>query len=439
MLTPSRRLLAIFAGLSLFSVVCSIWTTFSIVWWSVVSILLTASIIDAALLFRLGKYFNIQREVPHSLALGIAQEISLHVSHQYQQTIRCEFIGSIPEGFESDITSERRQLRLLPGQHGTVTYIATPVVRGRHQFEPCDLRLFSPLGLWSRQFRAGDTTKIHVYPNFAAIVKYHLLATDHRLGQLGILVRQRRGEGLDFRQLREYREGDSRRQIDWKASSRMRKLISREYQDEKDQQVVFLLDCGRRMQAQDGHLSHFDHTLNAMLLLSYVALRQGDAVGLSTFATQDIRYLAPKKSDKTVNLILNQVFDLQPSLQTSDYYQAAIDLTLKLKKRALIVILSNLRDEDDATLLPALQLLQKKHLVIFASLQESSLLQQITSPIHTDKEAIQFAANCDFLNKREQLLRKLNANRTLAIETPPEKLAIELVNQYLDLKMKAKI
>ena len=95
-----------------------------------------------------------------------------------------------------------------------------------------------------------------------------------------MLQRRRRGEGLEFHQLREYREGDSQRQIDWKATSRSGQLISREYQDERDQQIMLLIDCGRRMRAQDDELSHFDHVLNAALLLAYVGLRQGDAVGL---------------------------------------------------------------------------------------------------------------------------------------------------------------
>jgi uncharacterized protein (DUF58 family) len=96
-----------------------------------------------------------------------------------------------------------------------------------------------------------------------AVTRYTLFATDHRLSQIGVLRRRRRGAGLEFQNLREYREGDAQRQVDWKASSRMGRLISREYQDERDQQIVLLLDCGRRMAARDGALSHLDHVLNS--------------------------------------------------------------------------------------------------------------------------------------------------------------------------------
>ena len=115
------------------------------------------------------------------------------------------------------------------------------------------------------------------------------------------------------------------RQIDWKATSRIRKLISREYQDQRDQQVFFLIDCGRRMTAKDGELSHFDHALNSVLLLAYVALRQGDAVGLMTFGGAP-RYVAARKGAGMVNVVLNALYDLQPGMSSPDYANAATDL-----------------------------------------------------------------------------------------------------------------
>ena len=118
------------------------------------------------------------------------------------------------------------------------------------------------------------------------------------------------------------------------------------------------------MRAKDDDCSHFDHALDATLLLAYVGLRQGDAVGMMTMSGDD-RFLAPHKSREMVNRILNTVYDLQPGLLASDYYQAAVTLSKRLRKRAMIVIISNLRDEDDDSLLPALRLLQKRHLVLF--------------------------------------------------------------------------
>jgi uncharacterized protein (DUF58 family) len=252
------------------------------------------------------------------------------------------------------------------------------------------------------------------------------------------LRRRRRGSGSDFRQLREYREGDAQRQIDWKATSRLRKLISREYQDERDQQIVFLLDCGRKMSTQDGDLSHLDHTLNAALLLSYVAIRQGDAVGLMTMSGPE-RWLAPRKTTDTIHHLLNQVFDLQPSFKTSDYRQTAQRLMQHLKKRALVVILTNLRDEDDEALSEAVTVLQRHHLVLVASLRENFLTQTITQPVDNLDQALLHAAAADYLQRRQRARDLLQARRVLCVEEEPEGLAMALVNGYIDLKRSGRL
>lgn len=277
-----------------------------------------------------------------------------------------------------------------------------------------------------------------VYPNFAAISHYALLATQNHLSQLGIRKIRRRGEGMDFNQLREFRDGDSIKKIDWKATARTRKLISKEYQDEKDQEIIFLLDCGRRMLTQDGELSHFDHSLNAMLLLAYVALHQGDAIGFSTFATidneQSQRWVPARKGLANIQSLLNSVYDLHASAETPDYTQGVTQLLYRQKKRALVIVLTNLRDEDNNDLVNALQLLKRKHLVVLASLKEEILDKALAKPIEDFSDALLYAANCDYQTQRSQMFDRLNARGVNYIDVTPDQLAIRLVNRYLDIK-----
>jgi uncharacterized protein (DUF58 family) len=317
-------------------------------------------------------------------------------------------------------------------------YSVRPVQRGELGFGLVETRLTSRAGLWHVRRWIGEPGATRVYPNFAALTRFALLATDNRLSQIGVLQRRRRGEGLDFHQLREYREGDAQRQIDWKATSRTRRLVSREYQDERDQQVMLMIDCGRRMNAQDDALAHFDHVLNAALLLAYVSLRQGDAVGFQTMSG-DARWLAPRKSGATVNLILNRVYDLQPTLHTTDYYSAAVELMKRLRKRALVVMLSNLRDEDDDTLAPALRLLQGRHLVLFASLRESILSRALVARADTFDRAVTHAATAEYLQKRELAFKRLERGGAVCLDVEPEHLPIALVNRYIDIKRSGRL
>src|SRR5690606_36019577 len=195
-------------------------------------------------------------------------------------------------------------------------------------------------------------------------------------------------------------DGDVSRQIDWKASARRQKLISRDYQDERDQQIIFLLDCGRRMRAKDEGLSHFDHCLNSLLLLSYVALRQGDAVGLLSFAGTQ-RWLPPIKGKNNINSILNSVYDLHSSTVTIDLLEAATELMARHRKRSLVILLSNLREEDQDDVIAASRLLSNKHLVLVASLREEFFDEIMERPVTDLESTLIYSGATSILNRRQ--------------------------------------
>lgn len=372
-----------------------------------------------------------RRTLPGSAALNVAIDVHLRLSNPGAARMHCEVYDHHPA--ECAVEGLPRGIALPARGWAEMTYRLRPTSRGNLEFDTLEVRLDSPLRLWQRRRRIAEAMSLRVYPNFAALAGYALLATDHRLSDVGILQRRRRGEGMDFDQLREYREGDSLRKIDWKASQRLSKLISRDYQDERDQQIMFLVDCGRRMRAKDDACSHFDHALDATLLLAYVGLRQGDSVGLMTMSGED-RFVAPQRSREMVSRILNTVYDLQPGLLTSDYHQAAVALSKRVRKRALVVIVSNLRDEDDDTLLPALRLLQKRHLVLFASLREKALDEAVSLPVQDFDAALAHAAAVEYRTQRDDAFRRLKLVNVVCLDVPPQKLAVSLVNQYLEVK-----
>ena len=381
---------------------------------------------------------RVERIAAHSLAVGQWHDVTVRMGGAATR-IRGWLQDAHPASFEAQPMPQ--PFALARGQWTALTYRVRPLVRGDHRFGAVTLRLTSPLGLWQRTHTCDSPATMRVYPDFAKITQYMLLAVDHRLAQIGVLQRRRRGEGLDFQELREYRQGDTTHQIDWKATARYRKLISREYQDERDQCIVFMLDCGQRMRAHErgtgegaDALSHFSHTLNALLLLSYVALRQGDAVGVLTFAHPEPRYLPPRKSIATVNRILNGIFDLEPTLQTSDYVTAGEELARRLNRRALIVLLTNVRDEDDALLLPALRLLQRRHLVLLANLREMTLDTVARTPIATFDDALTYGAAAEYLRARARALARLRRSGVQLVDAYPSHLPRLLVNKYWEMK-----
>jgi len=399
--------------------------------WGLLLALLTLAILDAIRLRRLPSP-RLRRQMPGTLALGRWSEVRLEVEHDLLQPTNAQIFDHVPDGLS--IENLPLTFELQPGQISQIGYRVRPLKRGHFTFEHCEVCLPSPLGLWSekRLLSLSDTTR--VYPDFARFYGGQLLAVDNWLNQLGVRQRQRRGLGLEFHQLREFREGDSLRQIDWKATARQRTPIAREYQDERDQQIVFMLDCGRRMRSQDSELAHFDHALNACLLLSYIALRQGDAVGLSTFASDPTRYLAPAKGSAQLNVLLNTVYDLDTTQRPADYQAAVSQLLARQKRRGLVVLVTNLRDEDDEELMGAVQRLNKQHQVLVASLREEVLDTTRQMPVQTLGEALTYCGTVDYLNARAALQERLSAHGIPVMDVRPGELGPAMVTHYLNWK-----
>ncbi|WP_434679953.1 DUF58 domain-containing protein [Pseudomonas sp. R1-18] len=375
---------------------------------------------------------GLRRYLPGSMALGRWSDIRLDVTHDFPGDVTIRVIDHPPSGMETENLPQSG--RLMPGRSTHLSYRVRPVQRGPFTFEHCEVHVSSPLRLWTARRYLPLVDRTRVYPDFARVYGGQLLAMDNWLGQMGVRQHQRRGLGLEFNQLREFREGDSLRQIDWKATARQRTPIAREYQDERDQQIVFLLDCGRRMRSQDGDLSHFHHALNACLLLSYIALRQGDAVGLSTFATDQERYLSPVKGQSQLHPLLNMVYDLESTRRPADYALAVRQLLARQKKRALVVLVTNLRDEEDEELLGAVKQLSRQHRVLIANLREQMLDGVRQSPVRNYDQALTYCGTVDVLNARAQLHDRLIAQGVPVLDSDPAGLGPKLVTRYLSWK-----
>jgi uncharacterized protein (DUF58 family) len=302
------------------------------------------------------------------------------------------------------------------------------------------VRVRSRWGFCELLERLGATESRRVYPDFNQVARYAWLAGDRRLQEIGVKTYQQRGQGTDFKQLAEYQLGDSVRHIDWRATLRVGKPIVREFQDERDQCVMLLVDCGRRMRADDRDdrvgTSHFDQVLNAVMLLSYVALKQGDAVGALTFGTPAGRgrSFAPRKGAHALNALMAEMSGVQPSPTHSDYVAAAQDLLRRQSKRSLVVVITNFRDEDSAELGHALRLLRSRHLVLLASLRERIVGELLSQPLTDGDAAIEVASAHLYEQSRRDAFNRLAAHDATMVDAEPQRLGIEVVNRYNAMK-----
>lgn len=379
---------------------------------------------------------QLQRRLPAALALGVTRELPLVIVNPGPTPWRLR-LHDHPDG-RLQHRGLPLELSVPPKAQLQARYPLLPLQRGTMVFEPAELRLLTPWRLFELRRRAGGTERLRVYPNFAEVARYAWLAGDRRLSEIGIKTYTQRGEGTDFKELAEYRPGDDVRHIDWKATLRFKRPIVREFQDERDQSVMFLLDCGRRMRAAEdevGVASHFDHALNALMLLAYVALASGDAVGAMTYgsAPEHARHIAPRKGRATLQALTAALHDVQPQAEHADL-QAAATRLMQQQRRSLVVVLTNFRDEDAEETAPALALLRTRHLVLLASLREQALGQAIAQPLADATAARRIAAAHGLDQARRDAFARLAAKNALMVDSEPQALPAALVNRYHAVK-----
>lgn len=311
-----------------------------------------------------------KRILPSSFALHRLQTIQFSIVNNSNENISLTFSDSCPAAFETNAFPMQQTIRST--SEGLFEYQVQPNARGDARLEPAYVQIYSTLGLWQFCTRMGEEQLARIYPDFSAIINSTVLGMEQNMRYIGAHMTRKKGGGMEFNQLREFRLGDTLKQIDWKATARLNTPISREYQEERDQNIIFLLDSSRRMRAIENKLSYFDHALNALLTCGYIALDKGDAVGLMTFSGEK-SWLSPVKGKKNINRILNHLYSLTTSTQNSDYVGAAEELIQQQHKRSLIILLTNVRAEDNEDLFLAIELLKKHHLVLVAALQENIL------------------------------------------------------------------
>lgn len=379
---------------------------------------------------------TVERRVAPNLPLGARQPVRLRLANAGVRPLRLQVHDHHPADAVVDGLPIR--LELDAGRAVELGYRVTAQVRGDHWFDATDLALTSPLGLWLRVLRVGNRQRVRVFPNFGEVSRYTVLAVRNQLSAAGVRRHQRRGQGSDFHQLREFQQGDSLRQVDWKATARYRRPIAREYQDEQNQQLFLMLDCGRRMRHRDGGREHLDAALNAMLLVAHVAVKQGDAVGFMTFGGPE-RFMAPRKGAATLPALLRASYDVASTTRAADYVASAERFMARCLRRALVVVVTNTGDGDRDDLLLATRLLQTRHLTVVADMREPLLDDLLEAPVDDATSARTFISAQGLRQSRARAHEALRHRGVCVIDILPRQLPLALVNEYFDLKRSARL
>ena len=426
---PTPRTLKLGLLLAIAAILPSVDDRWSSVWLACVGGLLLLTLFDLLRLRRIKLVGN--RDIRQVLAHRQWSPVAVHIDNLSPFDIGVDVHDMHPSHCSIRGLPQHNQLRAQ--QRITTHYQIQSNQRGDLTFEGIQCRVATRLGLWFRKFTLPANDTVKVFPNYTANKLFGLLLSRQHLDHLGIRRLPRPGEGNDFHQLREYRHGDSLKQIDWKATARTQKLITREYAQERDQQIVFLLDCSVRMRHRDQATSHIDDALNAVVLLAHVALQQGDATGLMTFGGVD-RWISPAKGAHAARRLMLGLYDIEATLLMPDYVAAVQNLAKHLKRRALVILITNLRNEDGNSALQALRHLNNKHLVLMADLRETDLDNTTEHAPQTADEAVLWMSAEAYRQTRVHQHKLAVAGGARLLDVKPAHLSADLISRYLAIK-----
>ncbi len=398
---------------------------------AMLGILLAASL-DARL-SRAHDALDVSRELSGALSLGVPNVVTITVRNRSGRALRLLVKDDPPPEFD---TPERlRALRLDPWQHVRVSYRTTPTRRGDYRFGGLHVRGLSRLRLawWQRDLPAAED--VRVYPNVRQIAEFDALARRGRLEELGLRAARARGEGTEFESLREYVPDDSFRDIDWKATARRGAPITRQFQAERNQTLIIMIDSGRMMAAHAGGMARVDHAVNAALMLAHVAGRMGDTVGLLVFSERVKSFVAPAHGAAQTERMLEELYALQAELVEPDFRAAITFLRARARKRALVCAFTDLVDPDiSREALSYLSSLRPQHLPLVATISDDEVEALADAEPTRTIEAYEKALAARALAERDLALARLRARGALVCDARAGELSAAVVGRYLSIK-----
>ncbi|MBN1440894.1 MAG: DUF58 domain-containing protein [Anaerolineales bacterium] len=380
-----------------------------------------------------GAQFGIRRSHDSKLSLGTENAVRLDLHNGSGRRIAFSIRDEFPPAFSGRPAVVSGECAGRSDWSGT--YAVIPPRRGDYQFGDIHMRWAGPLGLVRRQSRFPSAGPVRVYPNLMDIRRYDLMLRQNRLREMGLRHSRIFGEGTEFERLREYLPDDDFRRIHWKATARRNRPVTIEYQTERSQNVVALLDTGRMMQSPVGPMAKLDYAVNAVLLLAFVAAGKGDKVGLLSFADDIQHYLRPQAGRRQFYRMLKALYAVEPQSVEPDYRRAASYLAGKERKRSLVILFTDLTGNFGVrALLEGMGALAGRSLPMVVTVGAPDI-HQAAAARPADSESVYLRMEAEaLLEERRQALDALRRKGVLTLDVPANHLSVAVINRYLELK-----
>jgi uncharacterized protein (DUF58 family) len=398
------------------------------------ALMLIALVIDAAIGPRRRDVQVARVHVDH-LALRRIAEIQYTVTNRSSQTI----VAAIAEGPLRTLRfAQEDAAGTVPSRsEATITASAVPVARGEDTLGTLYVSYENRLGLLRRRMKVAAPETFRVFPDLSAVERYGALHVRNRLIEAGLRKMRLRGSGTEFESLREFADGDAFRSIDWKATARRGKVMVAQYEVERSQNVMLVLDCGRLMTPRIGDQRKLDYAVTAALSLATIAGLASDRVGVVAFAQRIVAASAPRSTRSSIAKLTELLYDLEPRFEEANYARAFAYLRAHLHKRSLIVFLTDVIDPvSQAAVFAELGTLAHRHLVMCVFMNDAAVTQALASAPHDTVAASRASVALDLLDERKTAAAMLTRTGAVVLDVPAAKLSTALIDEYLRVKQR---
>jgi uncharacterized protein (DUF58 family) len=396
-------------------------------------LLLIVAIVDAQT-SQLPRGFRVSRQFGGRFAMGAETEVKIQIENASNRAVSLIIKDEFPP--QMIMTGEREGAVRVPAR-GTAAliYELKPPRRGRFEFGHTALRFRSRLNLVWRDASGAEPVAVKVYPNMRRAREAELKA----LGARSVVSSHRktswRGEGREFESMRDYVRGDELRHISWTTTARRGKLTTRQYQIERDQTILVALDAGRLMTARIEQETKLDSAVHATLSLFSAAARAGDNAGLVVFGRRIKSYLPPSRGRDHIDAALEALYAVEPEMIEPSYPHAFQFIAANSKRRSLVVLLTDLVDEEGSKeLLTSLNLLRPRHLPLVVTIADRDLKGVVQGVPDSIRDVFTQSVAEEIIYHRETALRMVESVGGLALDVTAAALAPALLETYLRVK-----
>ncbi len=408
-----------------------------VVAWIVMGLLLVVFVVDGLLAGRRPGW-RLRRETPGQLHVEQPDRIAWIVENASESPLALQLADRVPAGARAEPPT--LEVNAPPGSRTTVPYELVPSERGMVAFGDLDYRIRGPLGLAWSQKRLPARLEIRCLPQLANAKAAELAERRALLRQAGSHRYRWRGAGTTFESLREYSTQDDIRWVDWKATARQGRPISRNFEVERHQQVMLLVDASRALTTFCGHRTKFDAMLEAGILVARAALGQGDSLGLLVFADQVDVYLHPRREQAQLKAVIDNLYAKQPRLVEPNYELA---LTLAAKRnvrRTLFILLTDVTVTEAARrMLLYLRILTPRHLTLVVTIADETLEQNELLEPRTAEEFYRVGVATELMYERTLLLEELRRSGVEVLDSRADQVAARAIERDLDLKRRLRL